>query len=191
MQEKTIGEKIREYRQKKGLTQDSLAAELHISSQAISKWENGQTMPDINLLVPISKVLEISLNDLLGTDRREEFEQRWQQAVPLGEEMTLLVAEDALEEFPDDETFRYRRACDLYHIGKRIKTEKEQRNTHLLKARQAFLSLCDSYPDDEVYKSYLADVEFELGNLEWYRKPQRRNGAFRLRTRTRKGFCGV
>lgn len=166
MQEKTIGEKIREYRQKKGLTQDALAAELHISSQAISKWENGQTMPDINLLVPISKVLEISLNDLLGTDRREEFEQRWQQAVPLGEEMTLLVAEEALEEFPDDETFRYRRACDLYHIGKRIKTEKELRDTHLLKARQAFLSLCDSYPDDEVYKSFLADVEFELGNRE-------------------------
>ena len=61
MQEKTIGEKIREYRQKKGLTQDALAAELHVSSQAVSKWENGLTMPDINLLVPISKVLRIGL----------------------------------------------------------------------------------------------------------------------------------
>ena len=92
MQEKTIGEKIREYRQKQGLTQDALAAELHISSQAISKWENGQTMPDISLLVPLSKVLRISLNDLLGTDRRAELEHKWQQAVPLGEEMTLLVS---------------------------------------------------------------------------------------------------
>ncbi len=41
MQEKTIGEKIREYRQKQGLTQDALATELHVSSQAVSKWENG------------------------------------------------------------------------------------------------------------------------------------------------------
>ena len=57
MQEKTIGEKIREYRQKQGLTQDALAAELHVSSQAVSKWENGQTMPDISLLLPLSRFL--------------------------------------------------------------------------------------------------------------------------------------
>jgi transcriptional regulator with XRE-family HTH domain len=164
--EKTIGEKIREYRQKRGLTQDALAAELHISSQAISKWENGQTMPDINLLVPISKVLKIGLNDLLGTDRRAELEHKWQQAVPLGEEMTLLVAEEALEEFPDDETFRYRRARDLYTIGKRKKTESAPRNHYLSQARLAFMSLCDSHPDDECYKSYLALTEFELGNRE-------------------------
>ena len=124
MQEKTIGEKIREYRQKRGLTQDALAAELHISSQAISKWENGQTMPDINLLVPISKVLGISLNDLLGTDRREEFERKFQQMQPFGEELTLIVSEDALKEFPDDETFLYRRARDLYVLGKRKKTPR-------------------------------------------------------------------
>ena len=61
MQEKTIGAKIREYRQKKGLTQDALAAELHVSSQAVSKWENGQTMPDISLLMPISRVLGIGV----------------------------------------------------------------------------------------------------------------------------------
>ena len=41
MQEKLIGEKIREYRLKKGMTQDALAAELHVSSQAVSKWETG------------------------------------------------------------------------------------------------------------------------------------------------------
>ena len=94
MQEKTIGEKIREYRQKRGLTQDALAAELHISSQAISKWENGQTMPDINLLVPISKVLGISLNDLLGTDRREEFERTANDQIPEDEENDLEDEED-------------------------------------------------------------------------------------------------
>ena len=166
MQEKTIGEKIREYRQKLGLTQDALASELHISSQAISKWETGQTMPDINLLVPLSKVLKIGLNDLLGTDRRAEFEHRWQQMVRLGEDMSLLVSEEALKEFPDDETFLYRRACDLYHIGKRKKTDKEPRNSYLLKSREAFSKLNRLYPDDETYSSWLASVEFELGNRD-------------------------
>ena len=42
-------------------------------------------MPDINLLVPISKVLRIGLNDLLGTDRRAEFEHRWQQMILFGD----------------------------------------------------------------------------------------------------------
>ena len=41
MKEKSIGEKVREYRLKKGMTQDALAAELRVSSQAVSKWENG------------------------------------------------------------------------------------------------------------------------------------------------------
>ena len=56
MQENNIGAKIREYRKKKGLTQDALAAELHVSSQAVSKWENGQTMPDISLLVSLRPI---------------------------------------------------------------------------------------------------------------------------------------
>ena len=64
MQEKSIGEKIREYRLKKGMTQDALAAELHVSSQAVSKWETGQTMPDISLLLPLSRVLKIGVNEL-------------------------------------------------------------------------------------------------------------------------------
>ena len=74
MQEKLIGEKIREYRLKKGMTQDALAAELHVSSQAVSKWETGQTMPDISLLLPLSRVLKIGVNELLGGDRRTELE---------------------------------------------------------------------------------------------------------------------
>ena len=161
MQEKTIGEKIREYRQKRGMTQDALAAELHVSPQAISKWENGQTMPDINLLVPISKVLRVSLNDLLGTDRRAEFEHRWQQMVRYGEDMTLLVAEEALEEFPDDETFLYRRACDCFFLGE---SKKDKR--YLDRACFYFHQLHIRYPDDDSYISFLARAELERGNRD-------------------------
>ena len=105
--EKTIGERIRDQRLKKGFTQDYLANELHVSPQAISKWETGQTTPDITLLMPLSRVLEISVNELLGGDRRSFFEEKWQKSLAFGEEITLLVAEEALKEFPDDETFRY------------------------------------------------------------------------------------
>ncbi len=61
------------YRKEKRLTQEELAQILGVSFQAISKWENAQTMPDISLLPLLSKTLEVSIDKLLGyasQDRR-------------------------------------------------------------------------------------------------------------------------
>ena len=49
-----IGARIRELRLQKGLTQEQLAQALHLSPQAISKWENHTTTPDIGLLPELS-----------------------------------------------------------------------------------------------------------------------------------------
>ncbi len=166
MQENSIGAKIREYRQKKGLTQDALAAELYVSSQAVSKWETGQTMPDINLLLPLSKVLGVGVDQILGGDRRVEHERIWQRALPFGEELTLLAAEDALEEFPDDETFLYRRACDEYHIGTRKENIKPTSYDYLSRATIHFLDLHRRFPEDDNYTSWLADVYFARGEKD-------------------------
>ncbi|MEG6520436.1 helix-turn-helix domain-containing protein [Desulfotomaculum sp. 1211_IL3151] len=57
---------INRYRKEKGLTQEGLAEKLGITYQAVSKWENAQAMPDITLLPEISKVLEVSVDKLLG-----------------------------------------------------------------------------------------------------------------------------
>lgn len=159
MQEKSIGEKIREYRQKQGLTQDALAAELHISSQAISKWENGQTMPDISLLVPLSKVLKTSVNDLLGGDRRRELEKRWHEAEDLDEEMALLAIDDALIEFPDDEEFLYHRAKYELVLGLRDK-ELSSYNGFLAEAAMHLEELVERFPDNDEYKNLLARTYF-------------------------------
>ena len=141
MQEKTIGAKIREYRQKKGLTQDALAAELNISSQAVSKWENGLTSPDISLLVPLSSALGIAVNDLLGGGRRDELERAWHKTWPLGDEFSLVFAEEALKEFPHDETFLYRRAVDEYFLGVDKRVPEEQRELYLTRADIHFIIL--------------------------------------------------
>ena len=60
-------------------------------------------IPDINLLLPLSHLLGIGVNELLGGDRRAELERAWQRALPFGDELALLAADDALKEFPDDE----------------------------------------------------------------------------------------
>ena len=158
MQEKTIGAKIREYRQKKGLTQDALAAELNISSQAVSKWENGLTSPDISLLVPLSSALGIAVNDLLGGGRRDELERAWHKTWPLGDEFSLVFAEEALKEFPHDETFLYRRAVDEYFLGVDKRVPEEQRELYLTRADIHFSNLHRKYPEDETYTSFLAQV---------------------------------
>lgn len=59
-----IGLKIRELRKKRGFTQERLAEYLNISSQAVSKWENGNGMPDITLLPKISILFGITIDEL-------------------------------------------------------------------------------------------------------------------------------
>ena len=156
---------IRRLRRERGLTQEALAQAVGVSPQAISKWETGQTMPDITLLLPISKVLGIGVNELLGGDRRKELEERFQKAIPFGEELTLLVSLDALKEFPDDETFRYRLACDEKILSERS-TSKIDRDRYLNRAAIRFCELHNEYPEDETYASMLAETLFALGNRE-------------------------
>lgn len=61
-----IGKVIKECRQAKNLTQESLAEKLNVTPQAVSRWENEISYPDITLLPRISRVLGISADVLLG-----------------------------------------------------------------------------------------------------------------------------
>ncbi len=61
-----IGEVIRKYRKQKELTQEEMAKLLGVTAPAVNKWENGNTMPDITLLAPIARLLDVSLNELLS-----------------------------------------------------------------------------------------------------------------------------
>lgn len=63
-----IGTIIKEKRTKSGLTQEDLAKKLHVSRSTISNWEIDRNYPDIKLIVNISKVLEIPLDELLQED---------------------------------------------------------------------------------------------------------------------------
>lgn len=66
MDSKKIGAFIAANRKKKGLTQEQLGEKLGVSNKTISRWENGNYMPDLSLLEPLSKELGISLNELLA-----------------------------------------------------------------------------------------------------------------------------
>lgn len=61
-----IGKFIAECRKKHNLTQMQLAEKLNITDRAISKWENGKSMPDSGVMLDLCKILEISVNELLS-----------------------------------------------------------------------------------------------------------------------------
>ena len=67
-----IGENIRNFRKKNDLTQEELANRLGVTYQSVSRWENGSTYPDLELLPAISEVLEVTVDELLGMPQAEK-----------------------------------------------------------------------------------------------------------------------
>ena len=61
-----LGAKIKNLRLSRGMTQEQLGTELSVSAQAVSKWESGTTMPDIQLLPEISVLFGVSIDELFS-----------------------------------------------------------------------------------------------------------------------------
>ena len=71
MDKYVTGAVIRRLRENKKMTQEELAEKIYVSSKAVSKWETGQGFPDISLMEPLAKALDISVIELLsGEDVR-------------------------------------------------------------------------------------------------------------------------
>ena len=67
-----IGENIRNFRKKNDLTQEALADRLGVTYQSVSRWENGTTYPDLELIPAISATLEVTVDELLGMPQIEK-----------------------------------------------------------------------------------------------------------------------
>lgn len=61
-----INDNIRQYRKEKGYSQEEMAVKLHVVRQTVSKWENGRSVPDADVLIRMAEILDVSVNDLLG-----------------------------------------------------------------------------------------------------------------------------
>lgn len=70
-----LGENLKKFRLQRELTQEQLADVLGVSAQAVSRWENGTTYPDITLLPTIASYFEITLDELMGMENWRSEEQ--------------------------------------------------------------------------------------------------------------------
>ena len=78
MDQISIGRFIAVERKRKGCTQKQLAEKLNISDKTVSKWECGKGFPEVSLLLPLCKELDITVNELLSGARvsEEEYQKK-------------------------------------------------------------------------------------------------------------------
>lgn len=72
MDAKKFGMFLSERRKELGLTQAQLAERIHVTDKAVSRWERGVGLPDINLLEPLAEALEVSVLELIRAERVQE-----------------------------------------------------------------------------------------------------------------------
>lgn len=107
MNQKKIGTLLKELRNEKGLTQEQFAEIVNVSNRTISRWENGNNLPDLDILIQISDFYEIDLRKLLDGERK-------------GEKMNQELEETVLKavDYTNRETNRYlKRIQGLLLIG--------------------------------------------------------------------------
>ncbi len=101
-----IGQRIKELRKKNDLTQERLAAYLGVTYKAVSKWECGLTTPDLSLIIPLARILQVSADELLGgkqeeiDERREEFDKHCDNHLKYDTKENYQMALTAVNEYP-------------------------------------------------------------------------------------------
>ncbi|MFR7591902.1 MAG: helix-turn-helix domain-containing protein [Longibaculum sp.] len=79
----SIGKRLLKLRQEKGMSQEELAQQLHVSRQTISKWESDLSLPDMKMMMSLSDFFQVPITELLGIDdnqnSQDSIEQIYQQ----------------------------------------------------------------------------------------------------------------
>jgi len=113
-----LGENIRNLRISKGITQEKFGYEMGVSAQAVSRWENGATYPDITMLPTIADYFDVTLDMLMGRGKELERKERndffqsiyqMQDHAQIAEAYTVM-----LRKYPNDVYLLHGKACFLY-----------------------------------------------------------------------------
>ena len=72
MNQQKIGEFLKHLRKDKGLTQEQLAEEFGVSSRSVSRWENGNTMPDISIIIELADFYDVDIREIIHGERKSE-----------------------------------------------------------------------------------------------------------------------
>lgn len=131
-----LGENLKKFRLQRELTQEQLADVLGVSAQAVSRWENGTTYPDITLLPTIASYFEITLDELMGMENWRSEEQLKELLGQLEENGSkgliyenILLLRDAVKTYPTNYELQFRLVNQLafceYKDGRGLSEEEK------------------------------------------------------------------
>lgn len=131
-----LGENLKKFRLQRELTQEQLADVLGVSAQAVSRWENGTTYPDITLLPTIASYFEITLDELMGMENWRSEEQLKELLGQLEENGSkgliyenILLLRDAVKIYPTNYELQFRLVNQLafceYKDGRGLSEEEK------------------------------------------------------------------
>ena len=103
-----IGQRIKQLRRQQGLTQERLADYLGVTDKAVSKWECGLTTPDLALIMPLTRILGVSADELLGGKKKEidakrqEYDEHYENDMKYDVRENYRIAQQAVKDYPNE-----------------------------------------------------------------------------------------
>ena len=143
--EMTIGANIKRLRTAKNITQEQLSVAMNVTCAAVSKWERGETYPDITLLQPLAYFFEVTLDELMGYDQKKVqadidetialYRKHWKDSK--GREIII----KAYHDYPNDYRIMH---YYMWNIGGAM---ADNNPTVLIEHKEEFLSVCEKILD--------------------------------------------
>ena len=143
--EMTIGANIKRLRTAKNITQEQLSVAMNVTCAAVSKWERGETYPDITLLQPLAYFFEVTLDELMGYDQKKVqadidetialYRKHWKDSK--GREIIV----KAYHDYPNDYRIMH---YYMWNIGGDM---ADNNPTVLIEHKEEFLSICEKILD--------------------------------------------
>ena len=153
-----FSEKFKQNRKAKDLTQEQLSEIFHVSPQAVSRWENGATYPDIELLPSIAAYFNITIDELLGVDKLKDMQRIEKIKKEVYDKMNsghmvdaLEILRSAVHEFPHEYSLQNMLA---FTLTKQSEPDKEKAKRNLLEAIAINEHILENSTDD--FKRYRA-----------------------------------
>lgn len=81
MNQQKVGQFLKMLRSQKSITQAELAEMLGVSNRSISRWENGTTMPDFDLLIELAKYYEVEVGEILDGERKDNMDRKTEEVM--------------------------------------------------------------------------------------------------------------
>ena len=156
-----IGEKIKELRFEKSLTQEEIGLLIGVSAQSVSKWERGEGYPDIEMLPPLANFFGISIDELLRADadsqKYDKINALWAENNRNGlHKENIHLMKQALEAFPNDALLLVQLSTSLEKAG----TTDEEKAAYLresIAVQEQILTYCG---DCEVRSATMYNICF-------------------------------